>query len=230
MEHCSKASRLVTDMFNVLEELYVFFSSSTKRSQMLKASIEPIENSLSLKNLSKTRWTARAETLNAVNISMEVIVKTLDDISTNTNVDSSTKGKAYGLFKRILNFDFICCLLFLKTIFLKMKIVTEILESNDLNLIDAISIINSTKNTLSNIRTHPDEVDNLIAASKIFASSLDVNPEEDFRKHHRRKVIPKRFDQRNENAADMDINQFYRHEFFQVLDVLVNFLENNLSS
>lgn len=140
---------------------------------------------------------AHAETLNAVNVSMEIILKTLDDISTNTNVDSSTKGKAYGLFKRILNFDFICCLLFLKTVFLKMKIVTEILESSNLNVIDAFSIINSTKNTLQTIRSSPDEVNNLIEASQLFATSLQVNPEEDFKRHHRRRVIPKRFDQQN---------------------------------
>lgn len=229
IEHCSKSSRLVTDMFNILEELYVFFNSSTKRYQTLNANLQQIENSLSLKNLSKTRWTARAETLNAVNISMEIIIKTLEDISTSVNVDSSTKGKAYGLFKRILNFDFICCLMFLKTVFLKMKIVTKILESDKLNVIDAFSIINSVKNTLQTIRSNPVEVNNLIEASKTFAASLDVNADEDFKRHHRRKVIPKKFDQQNENAALMDINAFYRHEFFQVLDILISFLEKNLS-
>ncbi|CAH0547238.1 unnamed protein product [Brassicogethes aeneus] len=60
-----------------------------------------------------------------------------------------------------------------------MKVVSEILESNNLNVIDAFSIINSTKNTLQTIRSSPDEVNNLIEASKKFSASLHVNADED---------------------------------------------------
>ncbi|CAH0560609.1 unnamed protein product [Brassicogethes aeneus] len=82
---------------------------------------------------------------------------------------------------------------------------------------------------MQTIRSSPDEVNNLIEASKKFSASLHVNENEDFRRHHRRKVIPKRLDQQNENAALMDTNEFNRHELFQVLDVLISFLEKKLS-
>ncbi|CAH1114744.1 unnamed protein product [Psylliodes chrysocephalus] len=64
----------------------------------------------------------------------------------------------------------------------KIKVVTEILESTKLNVIDTFSIINST------IRSSKDEVNNLIGASKMFAASLHVNADEDFNRHHRQKV------------------------------------------
>lgn len=51
-----------------MEGLYVFFTPSTKRHVILESELVEIENSLTLKNLSKTRWLARAEVVKAVHI------------------------------------------------------------------------------------------------------------------------------------------------------------------
>ena len=60
IEHSCNSSLLIAELFNILEEIYVFFSSSTKRFAALKEKISSIENSLNLRKLSWTRWTARA--------------------------------------------------------------------------------------------------------------------------------------------------------------------------
>lgn len=44
LEHSCEASLIITEFFNVLEELYVFFSSSTKRTKELKDHLKEIEN------------------------------------------------------------------------------------------------------------------------------------------------------------------------------------------
>ena len=51
------------DLFDVLEEISVFFTSSTKRSASLSECIKhlKLDNTLQQRHLSKTRWTARAE-------------------------------------------------------------------------------------------------------------------------------------------------------------------------
>lgn len=72
-------------------------------------------------------------------------------------------------------------------------------------------------------------MDNHIEAAKVVATSLDVNPKEDFKRQHRCKVIPKRYDPQNEYEAYGDINTFYRQDFFTVLHVVINFFDKNIS-
>ncbi|XP_050316016.1 uncharacterized protein LOC126750435 [Anthonomus grandis grandis] len=192
VEHSCKASPLVSDMFNILEEIYVFFTSSVKRCQILKSQLEQVDNALFLKNLSRTRWTARAESLQAINRLYEIILETLEDISINVKVDNKTKGKAQGLYKRRLSFDFISYLIFLKTIFYKLKIVTELLESERLNVVDAVEEIKSTANIPERIRNNDKELRDPIDAAKQFAFKANISPEDDFKKHHRRRIIPKK--------------------------------------
>ena len=60
VEHSCNASPIVKELFNVLETIYVFFTSSTKRMTALKEFIasKEVEDPLCLRNLSRTRWTA----------------------------------------------------------------------------------------------------------------------------------------------------------------------------
>ena len=51
IEHGCKESSLVADVFDVLEQIFVFFTNSSKRNKKL----EEVENVLMLRNLSKTR-------------------------------------------------------------------------------------------------------------------------------------------------------------------------------
>lgn len=66
VEHSYESSIIVCELFTTLESLYVFFSSSTKGSCSLDKTLSEIEGSLKLRNLCKTRWTARAESVRAV--------------------------------------------------------------------------------------------------------------------------------------------------------------------
>ncbi|XP_050298067.1 uncharacterized protein LOC126740374 [Anthonomus grandis grandis] len=231
LEHSCHASFIVAEMFNTLEELYVFFNSSTKRFFAMKEKLAEVENSILIRNLSKTRWTARAETLKAISISYEEILQLLEDIS-NANdysIDNKSKSKALGLYKRMLCFDFIVCLMFLKNIFYKMKIITEILEQDDLNIIDAVNMISLTCTSLRNIRNSEEDVNNLIESAIQFAVKLNVDPETDFRKHHRRRLVPKKIDTNRDSSVNIPYKQFYRKEFYLVLDTLIKFLDENLS-
>ncbi|KAF0712179.1 Uncharacterized protein FWK35_00029971 [Aphis craccivora] len=108
LEHSCDASTIIANMVDTLENLYVFFSASSKRYGLLNIKLSEIENALQLRNLSKTRWTARAESVKAVWGSLEAIIKSLDEICTDTeHFDKLTRSKALGLQKQLLSFDFI---------------------------------------------------------------------------------------------------------------------------
>lgn len=230
VEHSCNVSKIAGNLFDTLEELYVFFSSSTKRFQLFKDKITEIETALQLKNLSKTRWTARAESVDAVNKSLEMIVDLLLEMSNSKQSDAKTKTKAYGLYKKILTFDFIVALVFMKPILFKSKILTKLLESTDLNVVDVITCIKSTIISLGLIRNSATEIDDLIESAKIFARKLNIDCENDFNKHHRRRVAPKRLDENQHIQVVHNLNSFYRQEFLLILDTLSNLLSSNVQS
>ena len=123
MEHSCTASTLITRMFEILQTCFDFFTSSTKRHAILVKNMQDIENPLQLRNLSKTRWTARAESVRAVWVSFDAIVESLHEIKSDS--DSKSKVLALGLLKKVLNFDFIAALSLMKNIMWKTKIMTE---------------------------------------------------------------------------------------------------------
>ena len=68
-------------MYNLLEDLNVFFSRSCKRDTVLRDHMKQVENALKLRNLSKTRWVYRSESIEAVWNSFEAVIKALKEVS-----------------------------------------------------------------------------------------------------------------------------------------------------
>jgi len=60
--------------------------------------------------------------------------------TTNSNIDKKTRVQALGLEKKCLSIDFIICMYFMKhNIMYQMKILSKILETKDLNIVDALT-------------------------------------------------------------------------------------------
>lgn len=186
--HSCEASIIICEQFATLESLYVFFSSSTKRS----FSLDKIEGSLKLRNLSKTRWTARAQSLWAVWLFSEGIVSVLHEISTNSNIDKKTRVQALGLEKKCLSINFIICMYFMNHIMYQMKILTETLETKDLNIVDALILIDSLIKSLTETRNNNTLINELIASAKLFCLKIDIDINGDFNHHHRKRLKPKK--------------------------------------
>ena len=77
IEHAARTFPLIISLFEQLEALYVFFASSTKRNSVIVEKIAAVENALQLRNLSRTRWAPRAESVHAVWVSYEAITESL---------------------------------------------------------------------------------------------------------------------------------------------------------
>ena len=91
IEHGCKESSLIAKVFDVLEQIFVFFTKSTKRNKKLMDKLEEVENVLMLRNLSKTRWAARTESIQAVWRSLEAILEAL--VSVEGSKDQETQKK-----------------------------------------------------------------------------------------------------------------------------------------
>lgn len=201
-------------------------AQNTKRANFLKEAVEGCEKYLGSKNLSKTRWTARAQSIAAINTSYEADVTTLSKLTTLANLDTATKVKALGLYKKMCTFDFLVCMFFLKNVMYKIKILTETLETLDLNVIDAITIIESTVGVLEKINSNDEEMDLLLESCTTFAIKNGIDPDQEFQRHHRKRVKPRQQDDGGP-LADLTLKLFYRKEFKVVLDTLCSGLRDN---
>ena len=154
VEHSCNASPIMKDFFDVLEEVFIFFTSSTKRSPSLNECIKhlKLDNILQLRNLSKTRWTARAESIRSVWHSIDPIAMSHGQLGEPSN-DAKTKTLAAGLLSKINRRDFIIALMFGKNIMNKTQKLTEGLQLEELNINDAVTIMDATMETLKNINS-----------------------------------------------------------------------------
>ena len=95
-------------------------------------------------------------------IAFENIVDVLQRIKTNsTDSDSKSRAVASGLLKNVLHFDFICSLFFTKNVMFKLKHLTESLESLELNIIDALKMIQFTLKSFEEMN-NDNQINNLI--------------------------------------------------------------------
>ncbi|XP_060881749.1 uncharacterized protein LOC132953246 [Metopolophium dirhodum] len=202
IEHGCNSSLIISNMIDNLESLYVFFSASNKRYSILCKEMSDLDNVLQLRNLSKTRWTARAESIKAVWCSFEAICDSLHYISSHQDAyDRMTRTKAHGLNKKLHSFNFIVSLIFMKNIMYKLKALTETLETKHLSLVDAATLIGTTIKILEEINLDTNSINNLIDSAISFSTTLGINPENDFKIHHRHKKPPTWLDKNSKTQA-----------------------------
>ena len=149
-EHCCKRSAVVTSMHAELEDLYVFFSGSCKRNKVIGNATKEVENSLKLRNLSKTRWVFCAQSIDSVWRSYENIPRAIDEVVNADEVDMKIKVKGAGIKLKLLSFDFIFGLMFMRIIM--TKVLTKQLQEEELNILDALKLIDATVENLAEIR------------------------------------------------------------------------------
>ena len=227
VEHSCEASVAVCKMFEILQELYVFFTSSTKRYAVFFERVKESEfgKALELRNLSATRWSARADSIRAVWSSFEEIIEALEELE--NSADTKTKAKAGVLLERVKSFEFIVTLMFMRNIMIKTKILTKQIQSIDINIIDTLEVAKATIATLRHLREDEGNLNQQINASVAFCERHGIDPIADYNRHHRIRRPSRRVDERPETATHLPLQDFYRKEFVQVLDVQINALTDN---
>ncbi|XP_065642141.1 uncharacterized protein LOC136071684 [Hydra vulgaris] len=110
-----------------------------------------------------------------------------------------------------------------------MKILTQKLESIELNVIDALLLLNSTISILKETSSDDTSMNNLVESSIQFACKLGIDPTYEFNRAHRRRLLPKKLDSNSNSQATVDMKTFYRAEFKKVLDKLITLSMEHLT-
>ena len=102
---------------DVLEDIYAFFSESTKRNKAMADATKEIENALKLRNLPKTRWVYCSESIDAVWRSYEQIPGAIDAAISGDNMEGKIKAKAARCFLKLSESTFLKKFQVFKTLF-----------------------------------------------------------------------------------------------------------------
>ena len=227
VEHSCEASKTVCTLFDLMQQLFVFFTSSTKCFDVYREKIKQSdEELLMLRNLSVTRWVAREESIRVVMSSYEIILEVLDVLS-DPKYDTSTRSKAEALQDKVKSFNFLVTLMFMKNVMAKTKCLTKEVQDIQINVIDTIESLDATITTLEHIRNDSDGLNNQILAVKTVAEQNGIDPDNEFSKHDRVRKMPRRIDDRPETTASLGLEDHYRKEFIAVLDAQINALRAN---
>lgn len=153
--------------FGIVQNLYVFVSSSTTRWHIYKKNVP----NLTLKPLSETRWESRIDALKPLKNNLGDIYEALIEISEDGNSDIKVTAESLG--NKILDFKFICILLVWYDILEKINIASKYLQGQRINLSAGIEILENTKKNLVSMRT--DDIFNAyICEAERIASKLEI--------------------------------------------------------
>jgi hypothetical protein len=151
-------------------------------------------------------WSARADSIQAVWLSYDEIVESLEELKDSYD----PKTKASNLLGRVKSFEFIMMLMFMRNVMMKTKILTKEVQSVDINIVDTLEAAQATIVTLRHLRDDETNFDNQIEAAVIFSAQYEIDVEDEYQRNHRPRRRPRRFDKRPETTANLTFTSFYR--------------------
>ena len=199
-----------------MQDLYNFLTKSTSRFGKLKQNIDALQEVLVMKNLSKTRWIGRAESIRVVWASYEILIDTLDEVKNYEDSDRDAKKTASNLSNRIKSFEFYLSILSMKNIMYKTKIVVLEVQEIDQDVVASLDVMHQTRDAMIRIREDDLGLDGIVTAAVEKCKSFGIDAEYEFSKKHRPRRPPRRIDVNAENANVPLFSQRYRQEMFKV--------------
>ncbi|CAI6372636.1 unnamed protein product [Macrosiphum euphorbiae] len=137
-----------------MQSLHNFIRASSKRHVVFESTLLEFSKKSgpsTLKILSDTRWSCRAEALNSILLNYEVIIKILEEIS-ETDISCGPEA-TYSLLKNICDFKFVFCLVFIKDVMTHTNILSKYLQSINMNYAAVISMSTQSINIFKEMRS-----------------------------------------------------------------------------
>jgi len=140
----ASACREASDFFDIVQNIYNFFTASTHRWSELEGTV---------KSLSATRWSARDDhAYHSLSNNWNNIVDALHKISNNINEKPSTKSEAVGLLKKINRLETVFMTIFWTNILERVNKTSKKLQSVDIDLITVVELYQSLIHYIESLR------------------------------------------------------------------------------
>ncbi|KAF0714401.1 zinc finger MYM-type protein 1-like, partial [Aphis craccivora] len=197
------------NFFSFIQNLYVYFSSSTYRWSLLKK-----YNNSTLKSLSDTRWSARDDACHSLKTNWAGVKKALLDLKHDKLQKPLTRSEAEGLLRQLNRLETSFMTEFWNDVLHTFNKTSKLLQSVQIDLSTVVELYNSLVAYVKSVRemfqTYED------AAKEKF---IDCNKIPEFENKLRRRK--KHFDESNDPGHTFDSqNNFKINTFYVICDNL----------
>jgi hypothetical protein len=230
----------VSDVFDIIGAIYRYLEGSPQRHGVLAEKIKKhniVNGKTALHSLSETRWAARSDNLDTILNIFPAIISMLQEMSENG------ESAADGLQVRMLQLKFVASCIILNRCFSLSRCISEYLQREDMDLVSAITGIQSLKDTLSSLRNDV-QFDKFLSEAKEFCRNSEIEVLEFDQQNlpKRQRTLPSYFRdgsvlldqeglvlQADPPRCSME-HSLKRNFYFPLLDRLHNELEKRFSS
>ncbi|EFN63408.1 Zinc finger MYM-type protein 1, partial [Camponotus floridanus] len=140
----AESTKEVCKYFDFVQNLYTFFSASTHRWAVLIRALATLgPRQKVVKNLSDTRWSARADAVFALNNGYEPIKTALESLITAENESEETKTRATGFKKNMEKLETVFLTIFWNDVLIRLNKTNKMLQKTTLTLSVAVKMLKS---------------------------------------------------------------------------------------
>lgn len=201
--------------FCFVQALFVFFSGTTARYAILTNKLSQLNTkntTYSLKKLSDTRWSCRADATKALTHGYKFIIEALLEISENTEEKNIVRGEASDLLRKMTRLETAIYAVFWDDMLQRFDGVSQELQSTSINFNTAVNLLKSLQLFVISKR---DKFDEYEAAGK----ELSDTDEYESIRGRRRNVRLESLDSGRTPEVDMTAREKFRIQaFIQVID------------
>jgi len=179
----AKSSSKMLFFFDILQDIFLFFSKSAPRWTSLALGDDVAK--IVLKKVCTTRWESRHNAVFALKYRYKDVLKSLTNIML-TSDKKEEMNRAKGLKKKLESFEFVLILTIWEQILRPFYVVSKKLQSVDSNLHNACECLQSAITIIQNLRENYEE---LVTSATHLCNSWGIS----VNNNHRRQVYSKKF-------------------------------------
>lgn len=220
VDDAAKTSVKSVSLFGILQRLFVCFSNSTKRWEVISKHVK----NLTLKNVCETRWERRVNSLQAVRYQYAEVKRALEE-EYRQSIDPVASSEAKSLADNLEKFEFLLSLVIWYDVLFHVNLVSKSMQSERIDLSDATKMMHKCLKFLKDYRD--EGFTKAFIAAKDIAEEAEMSPEfETIRVRKKKKM----FSYENEDNGPTDPEILFRtNVFYPMLDTAINSIETRFT-
>ncbi|GFV87648.1 zinc finger MYM-type protein 1 [Trichonephila clavipes] len=156
----TNSSATTKTLFGFINKIYVLFSKSSKRWDIVKTKLN-----LTLKPLSETRWESRIGAVKAIFLQFDDVIECVNELK-NKSDDSETLSDCDAVLNEMFSFEFIVAIHIWYEVLLRVNNISKLWQSVQVGLKVAIDTLLSFCSWIQEFRN--TGLDNSVAQARLF--------------------------------------------------------------
>lgn len=210
-----KVATEIVNFFGVVQQIYVFFSASTHRWELLN---RELKLKFTLKSLSQTRWSCHYDAVKALKNNYNNIMKIFESFSENEVEKVDFRKEARNLFDKMAKLETAILTIFWEEVLERFHLVNKKIQSPGLDICEGTKLIVSLKDFVNNIRHQSDlKLKEYEEKAKKLSTSVGI----DYNDINKRRITPKFSDKSTGEFSVYGAERFKRDTLNVALDKVI---------